>query len=91
LDGLPFLYALVPGRALVWRRGSVVLFADFRPVPLLANEFLLGKQVIGENAVQFPDFIELVQLGGRVVAQVAGEFLDPGPVLLRKPMRCWQG
>jgi len=51
-------------------------------VTLLADEFLLGKQVVGEDAVQFPDFIELIQLGSRVVAEVADEFADPGPVLL---------
>ena len=54
----------------------------FGPVAGLGYELLLGKQVVGEDAVQLPDFVEFLQLCGGVLPQVAGQFPHPGPVLL---------
>jgi hypothetical protein len=46
------------------------------------QEFLLGQKVVGEDPVQLPDFVEFLKFRGGVVAEVADQFTDPGPVLL---------
>jgi hypothetical protein len=73
----------VGGSALV-RGGRRVmdLCHHLGPIAGLGDELLLRKQVVREGTVQLPDLVQQLQFRGRVVAQVADEFADPGSVLL---------
>jgi len=62
--------------------GRSCFFDDFGSGAGFGDELLLRQQVVREDPVQFPDPVQQVQLPGRVVAVVADEFTDAGPVLL---------
>jgi len=49
---------------------------------LLEDELLLRQEVVGELGVEHPDLVELGPLRAGVVAVVADQLADPGPVLL---------
>lgn len=57
--------------ALVRCLGYVVFLDHPGADALLREELLLRHEVVSERRVQFPDFIELGQLSGRVVAVVS--------------------
>jgi hypothetical protein len=68
--------------SLVWGLRLVVLLRDFGSVTGLGDEFLLWEQIVREHPVELPDLVEQFELGWGVVAEVADEFADSGPVLL---------
>ena len=61
---------------------GVMSFGDLRADPLLEDQLLLGQVVVGEDPVELPDLVEQAVLAGDVVAVVADQLTDPGPVLL---------
>ena len=61
---------------------DVVLLGDLRSVAGLADQLLLGQEVVGEVRLQSPDPVEQPHLGWRVVAVVADHGADDRPVLL---------
>jgi hypothetical protein len=61
---------------------DVVLRGDLRSVAGLADQLLLGWQVVGEVRLQSPDPVEQPHLGWRVEAVVADHGADDRPVLL---------
>lgn len=56
--------------------GRVVFLDHPGSDALLREELLLGHEVVRERRLQPPDFGDLGQLSGRIVAVVAGEFTD---------------
>ena len=62
--------------------GRSCFFDDFGSGAGFGDELLLRQQVVREEAVQFPDLVELGQFRRGVVPQVANQFTDPGPILL---------
>jgi hypothetical protein len=60
----------------------VVALGDLGAVSVLLHELLLGQEVVGEETVEGPEFVEDRQLGVSVKAQVAHELAHVGPVLL---------
>ena len=67
---------------LMRRRRLVVPLDHFRAVTLLEDQLLLGQEVVRERCVQFPNLVQLRQLGCGVISVVADQLTDPGPVLL---------
>ena len=64
------------------RRRGVVSLGHFRAVALLEDELLLRQEIVREHPVKLPDFVEFLQLGRGVVAQVTHQFTHVSPVLL---------
>ena len=71
-----------PNGSLVWCLGYVVAFDDFRPISILRYQLLLGKEIVREIGIEFPDLIEKFKLFGRVIAQVTNQATNMSPVLL---------
>ena len=81
-DDRAFAHLGVFDGALVRGRRDVVVLDDLGSVALLGDQLLLGQQVVREEPVQLPDFVECGQFFRGVVAQVSDELADPGPVLV---------
>jgi hypothetical protein len=69
----------MPGGALTRGERGVMFLDHLRSLSLLGEQFLLRQQLVGEDTVQIPDFIELVQFRGGVVAQGSRPVHGPGP------------
>ena len=80
-DDRHLFHARVGDGPLVRGGRLVVDLGDLGTHPGLFHQLLLGQQVVGEVAVQFPDLVEQLQLGRGVIAQVSDQLADPGPVL----------
>src|SRR5215218_10185459 len=69
-------------RTLVRCRRGVVFLGDFGAGADLGDQLLLGQEVVGEDGVEVPDGVQQVPFGFGVVAVVADQLANPGPVLL---------
>lgn len=87
VDHGPFADREVSPCALV-RGGAWWYFIDgLGPVAVFEGELQGWQGVVRERVIGLPDLVEYLQFGGRVVAVVADQFPDPGPVLLRHSNR----
>ena len=66
----------------MWGGGLVVFLDDLGSVAMLGFELQAGQEVVAERVVEGPYLVQRVHFGGSVVAVVADQFADSGPVLL---------
>lgn len=55
---------------------GVVALGDLSAVALLADQLLLGQELIGEHGIDLPDLVELGQLASGVIATVADQLTE---------------